>query len=411
MIVLDAARPDHFSCYGYNRPTTPYIDQLAQESVIFKNAFSVAPYTISSTTSLFTSLYPNTHRVVEWEQKIPKGLTTLSEILSQQGYNTCASGFIIRWARDGFNLTFRLPIYSKKDFENSLYRILRRNSSYKQNELPSFFYIHLEPPHSDYNPPERFDKWSDKDVRVKYAGLVKTHTLFRISKGEKSISQKELQFIIDRYDGNLLWADWLVHLILEGFKKFGLFENSLIIVTSDHGEAFLEHGKMLHNSTVYNEMIKIPLIMKFPAYIKPEKRVIYPYIENIDLMPTVLDFLQIKHDNFNLQGRSLLPLIFGDSNQVKPHLFARGVNDRIFCLYDSQYKYIYMLRRSELYNLQSDSQEKVNLASNKPILFGYYQSLAHFYRQELKRAQLVKPAEAKLDEKTINKLRSLGYLQ
>ena len=205
----------------------------------------------------------------------------------------------------------------------------------------------------------------------------------------------------------------LVHQIIEALKYYGLYENSLIIITSDHGEAFLEHGKLMHNSTVYNEMIKIPIIMHFPSYIKLKKRIIDAFVENIDIMPTILDFLQIKQDNLNLQGKSLLPIIFGNSDKVKTYLFARAVasNDRVFCLYDSRYKFIQMFDQEELYCHQSDPQEKVNLAANKPILFGYYRSLAFFYKQQLSKAHTAKPAQTKLDEETITKLRSLGYLQ
>jgi arylsulfatase A-like enzyme len=413
IIILDAARPDHFSCYGYHRPTTPYIDQLAQESIIFKNAFSVAPYTLASTTSLFTSLYPDTHRVTRWQRKIPEGLTTVAEIMKQNGYDTYGSGFIMGWAAKGFKETFDFNIYAhEEELKKSFDTFLQEKFANKKSKPPAFFYIHLKPPHTDYNPPEKYDKWSNPEKRIEYAPLTKAPTLVEVDKGLIHINEEQLQFIIDKYDGNLLWADWLVHLILKGFKKYRLFKNSLIIVTSDHGEAFLEHGKLMHNSTIYNEMIKIPLFIKFPEYINPKKKIVKAFVENIDFMPTLLDFLQIDRTNYIIQGNSLLPIIFGNATQVKPFLFARAFyGNEVFSLYDSQFKYIQMFEKGELYNLQSDPQETVNVASSKVVLFGYYQSLAHFYQQQIRRTQLVKPAKAKLDEETITKLRSLGYLQ
>ena len=413
IMVLDAARSDHFGCYGYHRPTTPHIDRLAQEAVLFKNAFSVAPYTAASTTSLFTSLHSYTHRVNERENQIHPRITTLAEKLSQNGYTTYGSGFIMSmvWANRDFKEIFDLYIKNKDVFTDYLYRFLRKNFSNKKGHTPAFIYIHLKPPHSPYNPPEEFDKWTDSSSRTKYAELAKSSALGKIDAGEKSVNKEELQFIIDKYDGNLLWGDWLVHMILEGFKKFGLFDNSLIILASDHGEAFLEHGRMLHVSTVYNEMIKIPIIMKFPSYIKPKKRVIEAYVENIDIMPTVLDFLQIERSYINLQGKSLLPLIFSNTNKLKPYLFAKAFHGLIFTLYDSQYKYVHLVNKGELFHMQSDSQQKNDLASSKPILFGYYQSLALFYRQQLIKARLEKPPTVKLDEETKKKLRALGYLK
>jgi choline-sulfatase len=411
IIALDAARPDHFSCYGYHRNTTPFIDQLAQDSVIFENAFSAAPYTVASTTSLFTSLYPDTHRVLTWEQRIPDNIVTLADVLAKEGYSTFASGFIIKWARKGFQKTFDLFIHTEKDFNNGLYDFLSENLSEKKQSLPVFIYIHLRPPHSDYNPPERFDKWSDKTLGARYAELTSSHALMNLDKGKRTISQEELQFIIDRYDGNLLWGDWLVHLILESFKKYKIYNESMIILTSDHGEAFLEHGKLLHNSTVYNEMIKIPLIIKFPSYIKPKKKEIKAYVDNIDIMPSILDFLTIEDSKLKLQGQSFLPLIFGNTIKGRSYLFARQVFDWIFSITDSHYKYIQIAKRGELYNLKNDPQEKIDLSSQQPILYGYYRSLAAFYRNQLIAAHSEEPTEIKLDEETIAKLRSLGYLQ
>jgi arylsulfatase A-like enzyme len=413
IIILDAARPDHFSCYGYHRHTTPYIDEFAKESVIFMNAFSVAPYTLASTTSLFTSLYPCTHKVVSFHQMIPRKLSTLADVFAQHDYATYASGFILKWTHKGFKDMFKLSFSSEKDFKDSLDSFMSKSFSDKKNNFPSFIYFHLNPPHSDYNPPEKFDKWSDTEVRAKYAELIKSRSLFRISKGEQSLNNEELQFIIDKYDGNLLWADWLIHQILEYIKEFRMYDNSLIVIASDHGEAFYEHSKLMHNSTVYNEMIKIPLIMHFPSYIKLKKRHIDAFVENIDIMPTILNFLQIKQNNLNLQGKSLLPLIFGDSDKVKTFLFARAVakNDRVYCLYDSRYKFIQMYDQEKFYYHQSDPQEKVNLALKDPILCGYYRSLAFFYRKQLTEAHTAKPAKKKLDKETIAKLHSLGYLQ
>jgi choline-sulfatase len=411
IIVLDAARPDHFSCYGYHRKTTPFIDQLAQNSVIFKNAFSVAPYTIASTTSLFTSLYPDTHRVLNWEQKIPPGITTLAEVLARHGYHTYASGFITAWAAKGFEENFDLFIHTEEEFEGGLSNFLQDKFGNKKQEEPVFIYIHLRPPHADYDPPERFDRWSKPDKQVEYSDLTKAATLLKLDKSGEHLNTEQIQYLLDRYDGNLLWGDWLVYLIIEGLRKYELFDNSLIIITSDHGEAFREHGKLMHNSTVYNEMIKIPLIMKLPSYTRPHRNVITTYVENIDVMPTVLDFLHINYSALNLQGQSMLPCMYSEGCAGKPYLLARPVYDWIYGFTDSHYKYIQIAKRGELYNLRNDPYEKVDLSSEQPILYGYYRSLAAFFRDQLIAAHSEKPEQVTLDDNTRAKLRSLGYLQ
>lgn len=414
LIVLDAARPDHFSCYGYHRLTTPFIDKLAKEGVLFENAYTVAPYTIASTTSLFTSLYPNTHHVTRWWKKMPRRMKTLAEILQQHGYATYGSGFIMdwgEWANKGFKQTFDLDISTKENLEKDLTNFFAGLSDEPKPNVPAFFYIHIRPPHADYDPPEEFDKWSNPGLRTEYADLIKVDTLLRIDEGKRDINKEELQFLVDKYDGNLLWADWLVQQLMERFREYGLYNNSMIIVAADHGEAFREHGKLMHNSTVYNEMIKIPLIIKFPYFMKSAKKVIDANVENIDIMPTVLEFLHIDYSNLSIQGKSLIPLVFGEDQEVKEYGFARGFWPEMYSIYDSHYKYILDFDKKELYDLNNDPQEKVNLASSKPIILGYYQSLAQFYRAQLIRARREKPDEAKLDEETIIKLRSLGYLQ
>jgi choline-sulfatase len=414
LIVLDAARPDHFSSYGYHRLTTPFIDKLAKEGVLFENAYSVAPYTIASTTSLFTSLYPNTHHVTRWWKKIPRRMKTLAEILQQHGYTTYGSGFVMdwgEWANKGFKQIFNLDISAKENLEKDLTNFFKEEFAEVKFNSPAFFYIHIRPPHADYDPPEEFDKWSNPKLRTEYADLIKVDYLLEIDEGKKEINQEKLQFLLDKYDGNLLWADWLVEQIIESFKEYELYDKSLVIVTADHGEAFREHGKLMHNSTVYNEMIKIPLIIKFPYYKKPGKKVINAQVENIDIMPTVLEFLQIDYSNLSIQGKSLMPLVFREAQEVKEYGFARGFWPEMYSIYDSHYKYIRDFEQKELYDLRNDPGEKANLASSKPIILGYYQSLAQFYRAQLIRARREKPDEAKLDEETIIKLRSLGYLQ
>jgi choline-sulfatase len=408
-IVLDAARPDHFSCYGYHRLTTPFIDKLAKEGVLFENAYTVAPYTIASTTSLFTSLYPNTHHVTRWWKKMPQRMRTLAEILQQHGYATYGSGFIMswgEWASKGIKQTFDLDISTKENLGKDL-----TNFFVGLSDEPAFFYFHIRPPHADYDPPDEFDKWSNPELRTEYADLIKVDTLLKIDEGKIDINKEELQFLLDKYDGNLLWADWLVQQLIERFREYELYNNSMIIIAADHGEAFREHGKLMHNSTVYNEMIRIPLIIKFPYFIKPVKNVIDANVENIDIMPTVLEFLHIDYSNLSTQGESLLPLVFGEAHEVKAYGFARGFWPEMYSLYDSHYKYIRDFDKKELYDLNNDAQEKVNLASSKPIILGYYQSLAQFYRAQFIRARSEKPDEAKLNEETISKLRSLGYLR
>jgi arylsulfatase A-like enzyme len=414
LIVLDAARPDHFSSYGYHRLTTPFIDELAKEGVLFENAYSVAPYTIASTASLFTSLYPNTHHVTRWWKKIPQRMKTLAEILAKQGYATYGSGFVMdwgEWANKGFKQIFDLDISTKENLGKDLTNFFKEEFAEIKFNRPAFFYIHIRPPHADYNPPDEFDKWSLPELRKRYVNLTKVDTLLEIDKGVRGLNQKRLQFLIDKYDGNLLWADHIVQQIVEHFKEQGLYRNSILIISSDHGEAFWEHEKLLHNSTVYNEMIKIPLIIKFPHYKKSGKKVINAQVENIDIMPTVLEFLQIDYSNLSFQGKSLIPLVFGEAQEVKEYGFVRGFWPEMYSIYDSHYKYIRDFEKKELYDLKNDVHEKVNLASSKPIILRYYQSLAQFYRAQLIRARREKPDEAKLDEETIIKLRSLGYLQ
>ena len=408
-IVLDAARPDHFSCYGYKYKTTPNIDKIAEESLIFDNAFTQAVYTLASTSSLFTGLYPVSHYTVMDYQKLSDEFYTLAEAFKDKGFLTIAE-ISNPYLSDKFNMHQGF-VFFKENWKTE--NILLKSETIdfiKKKKKRFFLYLHYTSPHAPYNPPLKFKRKFGAHLCNKEIGTVEY--LEEIENGKIELKEKDLECLIKLYDANLNYVDYYIGKVIKLLKKENLFDNSILIITSDHGEGFFEHGKIQHNTTVYEEMIKIPLIIKFPkeSGIKPRK--ISHLVEIVDLTATFFDLFRLPRKmKYKLEGKSLLPLIF--SNQaMKEFIFSRTIIPiSRYCIRSERYKYILDLNsnEAELYDLKNDSQEKKNLVSNKFLSFYFHQYLLH----HLSSAQKIKKEKEKyieIDEKTKEKLRSLGYL-
>lgn len=378
--LMDAATTHHMSCYGYNRKTTPNIDAFAKKSVFFKNAFSQACYTMSSSGSLNTGLYAEHHEIYQVGPGLPDSFTTMAEIMKANGFATamfCTNGFAN--AEYGFAQGYDYcPSLKGNDrsgktpylmggemiLQQSVNDWLEKN---RNNRI--FAYIHLIPPHSNYEPADKFlKKWA-----IPYEGAPKTDadTLIAMQNGHKPHTQKDVEYIRDKYDENMLYADYNVGLLIDKLKSLELWDNTLFIVIADHGEAFMEHGDFLHNTTLYDEMIHIPMIFKFPKEVRTHNKVVNGIVESIDIIPTLADLcgIQLTHP---IDGKSLTSLVFTDQKSIKDYTFSRsahGITPKL-SVRSRQYKYIYNMMKDsrELYDLGKDPGEKTNIADTKPLV-------------------------------------------
>jgi arylsulfatase A-like enzyme len=312
LVVVDALRPDHLGCYGYGRPTSPYIDSLAAGGVVFETAISHAPWTKVSFPSFLTSLYPFQHGISNWESTLPDSLLTLPEYLKAQGYGTAC---VVQHAvlAPKFNIL--------QGFDRIETLILMRQGARRVREttlqviegLPQPFFVmaHFFDAHKPYQMPEKYIDlvrqgediepyhWHKSD----FIGMYDTPT------------QEEIEGNLLLYDAAIRYADSEIGKMLHSLADRGIADNTMIIITADHGEAFWEHGLPLHSTNVYDEALKVPFIFNYPRKWS-EHRWVKGQVRLIDLFPTLADLVGGSVPA-QCEGSSLLGFIEG-GERVRP---------------------------------------------------------------------------------------------
>jgi arylsulfatase A-like enzyme len=348
VISIDSCRADHLKCYGHDRDTSPHLDQLAQEGVLFENATAVASWTRPSHMSMFTSLYPSVHGVQTFTSQLGEGVPTLAQCLAESGYATAAfvTGPVLNHYF-GFNRGFQLydDYTVDRTFKNagSMKRMMKDGTGILDDAVTSpvitdlaskwlkkhsrknfFLFLHYFDCHSDYIPPPPFDKKFDPD----YKGQENGRDIIRRDPDKlKSISATDLAHMMALYDGEIAFTDEHVGKVLQLLQDLRLSEKTLVIVLSDHGEAFLEHGKLGHGNSLYEELLRVPLIMRLPGVIPAGKRVA-GNVSHVDLMPTALGLLHLPGPS-QIQGIDLSPVILGDQPVPERLIYSDLVGDKL----------------------------------------------------------------------------------
>lgn len=430
LIISDGLRADHLGCYGYSRNTSPNIDKFTKEAVLFKNCYTTASWTKPAIASMLTSLYPSIHGVTTLAGGLSVAIPTIADILRDNGYITygyisndflksdfgfnrgfdffddlaLASNSFFRRVKDSLWRYLPAYIYIKArnigndKFQTSVSankRILSWLKRYKNNNF--FMFLHCIDTHMPFLPSPPYNK------------------MFPYDKGDKTSE------FISQYDGEIRFFDGNIRYLLDALKSLGIYDKTMIIITADHGEGFGEHNNYSHGCAIYQELIKIPLIIKYP---RMNNRIITEAIEepviSIDIMPTILDFLHINHKEMHLDGVSLLPL-FNEKGIKYLHRSILIDNPAIMCadresimvrglIKNNTWKYI--LRRKpeeELYNLKNDPGELNNLASKEPRVLEEMRRELDLYIKGFNKRVTYGASEKKLDYETIQRLESLGY--
>ena len=316
-VVIDTLRADHVSSYGYERPTTPTIDRLAREGALFKMAVSTAPYTAPAHASLLTGLYPRQHGV-QWTTRRPvldSRHPTLPQVLRACGYRTAAfsanhfwftreQGFGRGFARfeDAFSSPARVAmrtVYGHKIEDQIIQRVVedspwrigaddinRSVLGWLKGEpgRPFFAFLNYFDVHDPYLPPQPFrGQFSERENP---GGVINSYQ----ERFNPQMAPQQLQEEINAYDGAIAYVDDRVAQLLERVRDLGLEENLLVVITSDHGEAFGEHGLFLHPNSVYREEIHVPLVIWQPGRIPAGARVSQP-VSIAALAATVMDLV------------------------------------------------------------------------------------------------------------------------
>jgi arylsulfatase A-like enzyme len=453
--LIDTERADHTSLYGYARDTTPFLNKLGSQGLVFEDSQVQAPRTKQSTASLMTSLYSYTHGIIHDYDTIPKGATTLAEQLRAAGYVTASivanpfAGRITGLDR-GFDYLqewavvqrYRTDAHDRGTDSEAVNEIAFPWLAQHKDE-PFFLYAHATDPHAPYRPPAGFEEkfanpaetpefdrnYKNLGGTNKYAGGT---VVSRAGCKQAGINpDRFIRRAVDRYDGEILHNDASLEQLVGKLKQLGVLDNTLIVVISDHGEEFWEHGWTSHGHSLYQELTHGVFLMWNPKLIPAPRRVREP-VQLIDVTPTVLDLLGLKVPDV-VQGQSLAPFAkgqpfqrrgpvmtsrFADPEAKKIGLVPENRIDAV-AFVDASWKLIYRERaqevginKVELFDRRSDREEKKNVASqNAQEVDRLLAQIGKWMdAQKQIRMFLGQGAKVTLDPKTLEQLRSLGYI-
>jgi len=414
LISIDALRADHLSCYGYHRNTSPNIDQLAREGILFKNCFSQATWTRASHASIFFSQYVWRHKVDTFDKPLHSLSVTLAEILKNENYATAGfTGGIVVSSKYQFNEGFEIfddgPLVGWERCEISSYidKLLSWLESVRNRKF--FLFIHTYDVHDPYNPPPAyFDLYTKGPCEGKHLRTSRGIALNKLDASK--LTPEETDYIMAVYDGGINYVDEQLRKIFEKLDQLGIADNTIIILTADHGEAFKEHGKLGHCGKPYMEEVRVPLIIKGPGITK--NRIYENYVQHIDILPTILEILNIPKRK-EMQGRSILPLLSDGEIEQYPRTYSGGptCSQGIFSLRTREWTYI-MNRDGpgELYDRINDPRERNNIIEKTPLIA---QELKKELEDFIALTSEGKPQVAEkihIDEELKEQLKSLGYL-
>ncbi|MCP4658710.1 MAG: sulfatase [bacterium] len=403
--LVDALRADRLGCYGHTVPAlSPRIDALAAEGILFEHAMAQASWTKPSVASVLTGLRPVFHGVNDPRVGLAEATTTLAELLQTRGYRTAA--FVTNWhitAASGFDQGFEHFDFSPDLSDEVTRKVL---AWFDENERPNpfFLYVHTVDPHAAYDPTEEFRQRFAAEVGDPEVGTF--DHIRALGKKEILVTPELVADLLRLYDAEVAQNDHFFGLLLDGLRERGLYENTLIVFLSDHGDAFHEHGIFGHGWDLYNEVLEVPLVLRPPRGRDAVR--ISETVQHIDVFPTILDFLGMPIPS-RTQGRSLLDAAATSGTDPPPAFSYMNCQGRegISVVY-GDWKFIELGPGWELYERRQDRFEKDNLTARYPILAGYLASLARDEMLHLGEGLSAEPVE--LDEVTRRGLEALGYL-
>ncbi len=418
VIVLDTLRPDALGCYGYARPTSPNIDRWAAESVLFENAQSAAPWTAPSLVSLMTSLYPNVHGVVGYDEPgaMSERVVTLAESLAARRYRTAAfteGGYAVAdfGLGQGFDVYENAEIAPREPCSEECKSHGRLHSNVRhalnwieaRKDQPFFLFFHTYETHTPFAAPEEYVRlfrpgWSARaeherlaDVRERWnsaheidaAGLqllaahrehcAPANDLDLRGLEEKmrecgvgALDPERLALWRDLYDAEVRYTDTELKALLDRLSAADLRDNTIVVLVSDHGEAFGEHGRFGHGASLHEELLRVALIVRAPS-VTPRK--VQELVRTIDVMPTLLELAGATPAAHAMQGRSLLRLLEGQSLRSEPsfsHALGQPQREsRLWSVRDGAWRLVWdeEQRAAHLFDLAHDPQERTDVAA------------------------------------------------
>ena len=315
LVVVDTLRQDHLGCYGYERDTSPHIDRLAAGAVRYAHAYAAASWTTPSVACLLTSRYPSELGILTEPNRLDDRFVLLSEVLSGEGYATAAvvSHYFLgsQWNfGQGFDSFDESSIrashptlpdgtslghsgVSSPSVTDSALAFLRQ-----PRDRPFFLFVHYFDPHYDYLEHEGY-----RFSRPGYEGPVRSGTPYTdLISQLASLDDEDRRHLVDLYDSEVAFTDEHIGRLLDGLEELGLAEDTLVVLTADHGEELLDRGNIGHGHSLYEEQIAVPLIVRYPG---GDPRVVEESVGLVDLFPTLLSYLGVPIAH-RISGRSFL---------------------------------------------------------------------------------------------------------
>lgn len=440
LLSLDTLRPDHLSCYGYNRRTSPNLDKLAEDSVLFENTFSTTSWTLPAHVSMITSLNTPHHRVINSRQRIPASSFTLADILRGENFICTAftgGGFLS--TKYGFSKGFDSYQELRKKGRDDSFRFneaesLKENVSEwldKNHNKKFFLFLHTYQPHTPYANESEIGKMFLPEG-AKWDMIIESEIIGEGGQQNTVLSEEEKENVIALYDGEIRYTDeHLIQSLVEKLKELDIYDNTMIVITSDHGEEFYEHECWLHGVSLYNESIKVPLIIKFPYSLYKGRR-IKKIVRVVDIMPTILDMAKINTSSHEMDGKSLLRIIKGKEKKARsfysdltihkfkddfPSIFSTNRNNYKLILNKKMNSpYIKRTaknvegRKIELYNIEYDRDETRNVAGGynyRNLYMELIEQLEKFYE----RLKTTASETVEIDKELRRNLKALGYMK
>jgi arylsulfatase A-like enzyme len=407
-VSFDALQASHVHHLGCERPTTPTIDTFARKGITFEKFYSVSAWTVPSSMTWFTGVYPSEHRMTNkfaiyspTMQKIAKlkelapEMVTLADLFKLNGYATggftgnagVSGGF-------GYDQGFDRYYFEPGKFGSFHQSVPLALQWVKENRDRRFFlFLHGYDIHGQSTPPSGFDyRFVPPGYDGRYAGSGQEQEFLReegLARGQLTLRDEDVQFWRAVYDEKIQRADAQFSRFIHEIAKLGLLQKTIFVLTSDHGTEFYEHRRFDHGFTLYNEQIQVPFVLYLPGGTASRIRDRH---SSIDLMPTLIDLLQLETPDparRQLHGESLLPVLRGEKRaknlfsetNYREYTFKRSI------ISPDGWKLIYTLesKTRELFDLNTDPREQVNLAEKQPdrakqlqeALFSHFKKIGH----------------------------------
>lgn len=434
LISVDTLRADHLGCYGYDRATSFHVDALASDGVTFLNAYASSPWTLPSHISLMTSLHGANHQVAYEDESLDPSIPTLADILRMNQFY-CAGltggGFVS--AQYGFSKGFNsysdeggiLRQDSAAHLFHSALRWLER-----EKDKGFFLFLHTFQPHSPYACPSPYrSTFLAEDARWQHIDLISY--LGGMPGIYRELPENDRRNIVDLYDGEIFYTDeTLIGPLIAALKDMGLYDRTLIVFTSDHGEEFFDHHGWGHGHSLYDESLKVPLIVKFPGS-RFQGRKITDMVPLVDIFPTILEEAGIEYADLDIDGQSLFPLITGEEKgdrgflaDVAANVLASRIPQRI-AMNRGKEKLILnkgmspedlgffvspppVLDPVEFYDLARDPAERQNIVEERAASAN---RIIRRIEEVYKAARKKKTGKLALDEELKKRLKALGYIR